>query len=708
MLAHKLIDTISMYLRRNQCLPETFLVQKCESSEMSVEWTLSQAPSTIRFFCNGRDLHWECERGGSGVALEGRLFWINPFDESKEVFNVSTGGSQASKLKRIYGTLKAKSEVVRGHVKASGFDWETRSLLKEFGSLVLGHKRLPHQHGFLCRWQRTSQGATVSVLDHGGILDDNPNVEGHALPARVMAHYYADTYAAYLFLRRGFEDQDGDSVEAGLKALRFATNSMQSYPRGPVWMHNEFKNAGLLECAILLESRGELPGWLRAFCGQLKCDFYQPVNVYALRYYWKTLQNSLIGKEDRGRREQCIQVLQANQSEDGLILDNNPPIYQHARDLTYHQYSLACLAGAIEAQPGNTEIETIFIKGCEFTKRTMLSNGELSYNGRGANNIYHLASALYAFGLARKRFGFEVSGVDAVLERLAEFQLEDGSLPTALNAYSKERMGWNHCRTPYNALSGFLLKKAADTGLFEGAEGKCDDEANAYCLDSGYSIFRRSNYEAVFFSGLGESYVYSASSRTGVGGLAMLLLKGRSPLTLILNRSLRDNGLLATDLPTIQIEEERFEPIGGTLKSTDNGVFWTHETPLFEFNRTYQFLEDVILVSNTFQVKKRSEVSISSAVALALNTEAYRHAVSGENRRIEVSGLDGNLMIVLSLLAKETKMEMQLGPWLENPVKSNPRGRGLLLSRHFERRDIQPQTRVEWAYTIRLVNRSVS
>lgn len=698
MLAKELVDSISKYLLRNQCLPKSFSVKRGESAHLDLEWTQSLPRSTVRLSCEGRSLHWECDRGAAGVAKEADFFWINPFAESKEALIIRTEGAQTAKLKRIYSTLRAKSDVIWGHLKASGFDWESRQLVKEFGSLVFGHKRLPRQYGFLCRWQRMGDEAIVTVLDQGGFLDDNPNVEGHALPPRVMAHYYADTYAAYLFLRRGVEEESDEHFEAGLNALRFAINSMRTYPRGPVWMHNEFKNAGLLECALLLASRGELPMWVRDACQRLKCDFYQPVNVYALRYYWKTLQNQLIGEDDRGRREQCIQVLQANQSKDGLILDNNPPMYRHARDLTYHQYSLACLAGAIEAAPGDSQIEDIFLRGCEFTRRTMHANGELSYNGRGANNIYHMASALYAFGLARQRFGFDAGDVQPVLERLSEFKLKDGSLPTALNSYPSERMGWNHCRTPYNALTGFLLKKADDTGVFNVAANETGVEPSVYCLASGYSTFRRSSYEATFFSGLGESYVYSASSRTGVSGLAMLLPKERGPLTLILNRSLRDQGLLATDLPVFRVGTNQYEPVGGSVQAIDQGLVWVSETGDFVFKRTYQFLEDQIAISNEFTMKQGSATLIANAVALPLNTEVYEHLVTDDLGGLKLSERGGPIVASLWIESSDTLPPMR--PWKETSVISNPRGRGLLLSRDINLAKAGVSDVIKWAYRL--------
>jgi len=700
MLVNELISSISAYLLRNQCLPQTFSAKYGESVQFDLEWTQSLPRSKFRLSCQGPDLHWAFEGGAGGVAKEEEFFWINPCAESLEALVVRTGSAQPAKLKRIYGTLSAKSSVVWGHIKASGFDWETRQLVKEFGSLVFAHKRLPRQHGFLCQWKRRGNDAIVTVLDQGGILDDNPNVEGHALPPRVMAHYYADTYAAYLFLRHGLEQESRDYYASGLNALRFAFKSMRSYPRGPVWMHNEFKNAGLLECALILESRGELPMWLRDACQRLKCDFYQPVNVYALRYYWKTLQTRLTGADDRGRRKQCIQVLKANQSQDGLILDNNPPMYRHARDLTYHQYSLACLAGAIEAVPGNAEIEEIFLKGCEFTRRTMHANGEMSYNGRGANNIYHMASALYAFGLARQRFGFEPGDVCPVLSRLSEFKLEDGSLPTALNRYADERMGWNHCRTPYNALTAFLLKKTCDTGLFDATSRESVSEPNAYSLASGYATFRRSSYEATFFSGLAESYVYSASSRTGVSGLAMLLPRGRSPMTLILNRSLRDQGLLATDLPVFCVGANTYEPIGGSVDAIDHGLVWVFEADEFVFKRTYQFFDDQITISNELTMKQSVALSVTNAMALPLNTEVYECFFSDENPRLQLGERGGPLVASLRLEPQDT-LEL-MSPWKETAIISNPRGRGLLLGRDIEIQSAAIRPNIRWAYTIEL------
>jgi hypothetical protein len=264
-------------------------------------------------------------------------------------------------------------------------------------------------------------------------------------------------------------------------------------------------------------------------------------------------------------------------------------------------------------------------------------------------------------------------------------------------------MGWNHCRTPYNALTAFLIQKAEDTGLFSAETPSQKPVANTYCLDSGYSVFRRARYEAAFFSGLGESYIYSASSRTGVSGLAMLLPKDNKPLTMILNRSLRDNELLATDLPIIEIGKDRFEPIGGTVEAMKDGIRWNYETPLFQFKRTYKFRESEIIVSNSFSPEVAISPVISCAVALPLNTEAYRHVFLEKEYDLDVNACTGNRVLRLEMLSEAIGTSKKLTNWREHPVKSNPRGRGLLLSRDLDLGEMTPITSVKWEYRLILV-----
>ena len=66
--------------------------------------------------------------------------------------------------------------------------------------------------------------------------------------------------------------------------------------------------------------------------------------------------------------------------------------------LSYHQFSLACLARAYDIS-NKKWLKKYFYKASQFTQAMQLSNGEIGYTGRGANSIYHLCSGIYGMAL---------------------------------------------------------------------------------------------------------------------------------------------------------------------------------------------------------------------------------------------------------------------------------------------------------------------
>src|SRR3989338_586924 len=149
------------------------------------------------------------------------------------------------------------------------------------------------------------------------------------------------------------------------------------------------------------------------------------------------------------RINNCITILKKNQTKEGLIHDNNREDYKDAHDLTYHQYSLACLASSLN-YINNRKVKEIFSKGIDFSSKIVLPNGEIAYNGRGANNIQYLASAIYAFKVASDILNDDKykSLSYLMLNQLKKWQLHDGLIPIGMNKHLNRRMAWNHCLTP--------------------------------------------------------------------------------------------------------------------------------------------------------------------------------------------------------------------------------------------------------------------
>ncbi|RJQ09098.1 MAG: hypothetical protein C4551_04330 [Bacillota bacterium] len=462
---------------------------------------------------------------------------------------------------------------------------------------------------------------TLEAYDRGGIWDDLPNMEAFRYEPQVAASYYADAYAAYVFAwmhrtaargdKGGAENpgrHDGPGAaygEAAALALDFVCRVYPQYQ--PCVMdactHTDFRNpvfvetveefmagptgaaAGVVADAATGTADGAraeaLARWRGLYACMVPDDSYSPTNVWALRYHWAAalLRYAGPGAQPPLDPVRVLEPVLRDRTGDGLIHDNNLSEisfggYRDAHDMTYHLYTLACLARGHDYLPLPEVWETLR-RGAAFSLALTTPGGEVSYLGRGANNVYHLACAVYVF--LRVAAGRPAPGESEdlaprlrraarlILGYLRRFQALDGRFPTALNAYPRERMGWNHCHTPYNGLSAYFLIRALDClGGGKTGSGEHATEEQPLALEGDASIlFREARYAArstgrlylVVFGGNDLSYPYSGLHRTGVAGVAALGPQGRASLLPILEQSLREGEWSTSDLPDIVNDE---------------------------------------------------------------------------------------------------------------------------------------------------------
>ncbi len=402
----------------------------------------------------------------------------------------------------------------------------------------------------------------LEAYDRGGFFDDNLNAEGLSYPAQVPGNYYADAYAALVFAELWRLTGEKTWLEGSRLALEFVRRVYPQYaPASIVWHHSDFKNPAFHEAVEqVLAPAGALPTDELAACRQLIARFtedsYSPTNVFALRFHWHSARNR---PEDGPAAARCLERLTQDQTADGLLHDNIAT-YPDAHDLTYHQYSLACLAQGLEAAD-SPEAEALFLKGVRFSLRVVTPDGEVAYVGRGANNVYHAASAVLAFEAAAGRAADAAEtaamrrAARRVFERLERQARPDGLLPTAMNALAGRRAAWNHCATPYNALSASFLLKAARLAAAGAGERPLPLDAPGHVDvmdEAGYAVLRSANLYAAVFGGCAESYAWSEGKhRTGVAGLAQFGVPGRGPLLPILDHPAGAAADPMTDLPVI-------------------------------------------------------------------------------------------------------------------------------------------------------------
>ncbi|MEI6559673.1 MAG: hypothetical protein WCO00_14820 [Rhodospirillaceae bacterium] len=397
------------------------------------------------------------------------------------------------------------------------------------------------------RWRCTDHGAVYELL-----------LTSHAVryPSQVGTDLYTNSCAAALF--RIMADRSGEPAwrEALAASLAYFTG-LRRHPRQRLESdHREF-DYGPLRLALGADAAAPSLGWTN----------YDPVNVYGLRYF----NDSLTG--DASRRNLILGVLEHNQSRDGLLRDNFAGNAVASADLTYHQYALAMLCLG-NARVGDSRADRIIEKALACSVAQLLETGEGTYYGRGANNVYHLASLATALCYGAARLGLDTAAALArVAARLEAFQTEGGLWPTAMNHAPPALMiGWHGSNSQYGALSAFLLFEGAAL-LATAGEGAAPARPLP-ALDGhrtpGQLVLRGHGLELALSAGGGPIPWSQGLHGAGFAGMTALVAGGRN--LLLANDGLTPWGqppLLVADLqgqtPLDRRRLSRDGPVAATL-----------------------------------------------------------------------------------------------------------------------------------------------
>ena len=289
-------------------------------------------------------------------------------------------------------------------------------------------------------------------IDYGSIYEDFLTTDSCRYPSQVGIDLYTTSNAAYLF--KWMHDFCGSAKwNVALSATKAYFQRFYQTPRQRLeFDHREFNYTAL---RITFGKFFTVPfqGW----------TFYDPVNVFGLRW-----DNMAQAPEIRTKMRMAVSrwMIVHNQTRDGLIRDNHLGRAIEANDLTYHQYCLASLAlGNIIIK--DEKIDRVVQLGLRYSVSLQLANGEVSYYGRGANNIYHLAAYISAMSVAAYSFRWDVSAILKIsVERLYKFlnpSLSDRRfppLPTAMNDSAIQNMiGWHGSCAQYGAQSAYFMAR---------------------------------------------------------------------------------------------------------------------------------------------------------------------------------------------------------------------------------------------------------
>ncbi|PIT86626.1 MAG: hypothetical protein COU33_02080, partial [Candidatus Magasanikbacteria bacterium CG10_big_fil_rev_8_21_14_0_10_43_6] len=270
---------------------------------------------------------------------------------------------------------------------------------------------------------------------------------------------------------------------------------------------------------------------------------YDPVNVAAMRVANAVLCHKVNIPYGKRKYAASVKRVLKNQTIQGLIQDNTGGAVRHSADLTYHQFALACLCVA-QAYTPDKRIEGIISRALACSRYIQRPDGHVSFFGRGANNVYHLASYIYAESCATDT---KIQGIEKLITNIHSFFDSERGLPTALNKHHEARMGWNHCAMPYNGQSLFFLCLAY-TNIFEQKKASIVvSPSTPSSVASGYVVLQNSTFHAVIGRGA-DQYVWGEGTRfIGMGGLCALSVDGVS--VLLANDFSIKNNIWTSDLP---------------------------------------------------------------------------------------------------------------------------------------------------------------
>jgi hypothetical protein len=317
-------------------------------------------------------------------------------------------------------------------------------------SMPVPEKALFRSHGVGLRLPEGSSGSfSLSVYDCGGIFDP---VEGY-----VPGDHYATTYFGLLSALLYQETRNESCLERAREALVFHLSTFQDAYAFSLWgYHWDFKNVAFAETLKVLEPflsveersscRRVLKSWKESLQSKVS-------NWIAMRAYASLLRSGLAaGRIDRWRFRWRLRAVYRHQTADGCFDDNKGM----SRPVQYHAYVVALLHRIYRIQP-DAELRDRILRGIDYLLPFIDPDGDFNYLGRGHEQIFGYAVALYALEAARvlapeREFS---PYIKRIWSYLLEFKRE-GHFPLVLNSCpDRERCGWYdyHHLTVYNAFA---------------------------------------------------------------------------------------------------------------------------------------------------------------------------------------------------------------------------------------------------------------
>lgn len=260
--------------------------------------------------------------------------------------------------------------------------------------------------------------------------------------------------------------------------------------------HWEFNNYALLNYLNISKDKT-----IKKYLNPLKFKNTSVTNWTLLRSITRLIAN----KDKDLAIKEAKEKIEKFQLKSGLILDKKDD-----KSFQYHCFSVAMIAEIYEESKDNY-FKNSFLKGVEFIRVFILSNGESLYIGRGQNQSFGYGALIYILSLAYKYTNDKtiLGDLDKVYKFLIQFQNEDGSFPLVMNGIEKgipeivnikdaNYAGWY----PYNnyfdylPFMGYFIAKAVKV-LDKFDTTDIQYKKNTSYKDENFIKIVKPNYEAV-------------------------------------------------------------------------------------------------------------------------------------------------------------------------------------------------------------------
>jgi len=313
--------------------------------------------------------------------------------------------------------------------------------------------------GFVFRENGQGEGV-LENYDFGGIFDPIDN--------QVVGTHYATTHFAWLGALIYQKDRKPDILERVKSAIQFhLRTSPDEYVFDDWNYHWDFQNLAFINTFLLLESeldekeknlwRSGLKSWRQNTRNPLTNWVAMRVNANLERFQLFHKISDLL--------RIYIGLFQINKAyhKNGCFDDE----LNFSRPVQYHLYALALLHRILVKKPGE-KLRRKFIRGVEYFISFIDPDGCFNYAGRGQEQIFAYAAAVYVLEAAAQIDPANSERYKFFAEKIWHYLLQykkNDHFPLVLNFRDdKEKFGWYdyHHLTVYNAFLGVWLALASD------------------------------------------------------------------------------------------------------------------------------------------------------------------------------------------------------------------------------------------------------